>query len=316
LTITVGRRSEASRAALFELLDVAWDGIADNLEIARALGVEWTEHSIAHTVEERGRPVAHAGVLLVPATLENRAVTVAGIHAVVVAPEHRGRGLARRVIEAAIATADQHTQTTVLFTSIPSLYERFGFRVIPEFDVVLDRPGARAGHGARPVDLLDAAERREVRALAASRAPLDPRYATRDDGWLVLLDEVLGTGGRLHRLWWLPDRRGVVVIEHWEDDLVLLDVLAPEIPSLESILAALPRPARRVRVAVPTGQLQLTGPRRLVPRVAGDVDVLCVRGPFPAGPSAAGLGRPLLARGVAVETPSEPPFVVPWLARL
>jgi predicted GNAT family acetyltransferase len=264
---------------------------------------------------EGGRVVAHAGVLRMPAIVDGRDVTVAGIHAVVVAPSHRGRGLAREVIEAALRTADAHAETTVLFTSIPGLYERFGFRVVPEFDVVIDRPGARAGHGARPVDLLDAAERAELRSIAAVRAPLDPRYGARDDGWLVVLDEVLGTGGRLHRLWWLPQRRGVVAIEHWEDELVLLDVIAPQLPTLEEVLTAIPRPVRRLRLAVPTAGLHVTGPQRLVRRVAGAVDVLCVRGPFVRGATEPGGTVHAAARHGPGSVPAAP-FVVPWLARL
>src|SRR5690606_31196793 len=57
---------------------------------------------------------------------------IAGLASVLTAPPYRRRGLARRVVEAALATADQAQKPCVLFTGLPAVYEGHGFRTLPQ----------------------------------------------------------------------------------------------------------------------------------------------------------------------------------------
>jgi GNAT superfamily N-acetyltransferase len=68
---------------------------------------------------------------LTPLRLLGEDRVVAGIHAVCVDPEARGRGLGRRCMEAALAWIDERFDLAKLSTAIPAFYGRWGFSVLP-----------------------------------------------------------------------------------------------------------------------------------------------------------------------------------------
>lgn len=74
--------------------------------------------------------VSHVALVHMQVLFEGRPTKVAGIASVFTLPAYREQGLARRVLQEALAAADQSDETCVLFSWLPRLYERFGFRII------------------------------------------------------------------------------------------------------------------------------------------------------------------------------------------
>ncbi len=81
-----------------------------------------------------GRLVASAGLVLTEIRIgDDRVVPVVGIGGVIVTAAHRGCGLAREVLEAALARAAALGPPLVLLFCLPDragLYERFGFTAV------------------------------------------------------------------------------------------------------------------------------------------------------------------------------------------
>ncbi|MFF0739616.1 GNAT family N-acetyltransferase [Streptomyces sp. NPDC004111] len=84
-------------------------------------------------VRPDGRLVAHAGLLRIPLSIGDRDTEAVGVGGVAVAPDVRGRGLARRVVGAAL----EHARTlgperALLFCRPPlvPLYEKLGWRPV------------------------------------------------------------------------------------------------------------------------------------------------------------------------------------------
>ncbi|GHC86465.1 GNAT family N-acetyltransferase [Streptomyces flavofungini] len=136
--LTAVRLAAYSRAEQNEILG---DG-ADPFGVAET-GLTWLPKEEHFGVRSAaGRLVAHAGLLRLPMAIGGTPTEVMGVGGVAVAPDVRGRGLARTVLTAAL----DHARTlgprhALLFCRPPlvALYERLGWRAL-EGDVHVQQP--------------------------------------------------------------------------------------------------------------------------------------------------------------------------------
>lgn len=225
--------------AVFELLERVWPRLATAIPTSARLGARWQEMSTPFTETIEGRVVAHAGVLEVPLVLDGRAVVAAGVHAVCTAPDARGRGHARRVLEAALAHASRY-DTILLHANDAALYRKFGFRDVEQVAFVSPVP-----RGPKTASMRRLADTRTddvalVHAAFAERTPVSHVLGIGGAGPLFVMDEVLGCGG-FARLWHAADLDAIIACD-LDDEHVLqiYDVVARELPTIADIVARVP----------------------------------------------------------------------------
>jgi GNAT superfamily N-acetyltransferase len=261
--------------ALHALQDCIWPQMSTRIEAARKLRVHWETETTPFAWVEEGRALAHVGVIAHPLRLLGEDRVVAGIHAVCVDPEARGRGLGRRCMEAAVAWIDERFDLVKLSTTIPAFYGRWGFSVVRTHRFVAQRSGG--GGPARPATLDDTAR---VRALLSARTPTSDIYATREPGWLLITD--LALQGRLpHGVLVVPQRDFLIVARQQAEILHLDDVVGPELPGLEEVLAAIPFRFERVIYGFTPDRLDPGARAESVPLEEGAMQV---RGAWPKLP--------------------------------
>ncbi|HEY5318793.1 MAG TPA: GNAT family N-acetyltransferase [Solirubrobacteraceae bacterium] len=89
-----------------------------------------------------GRLIASTGMLVVEAEVGDQRIPIVGLGGVIVNSEHRGRGLARRVVRAALERGRAMGPSFALLFCLPSragLYERLGFETLPP-PVTVEQP--------------------------------------------------------------------------------------------------------------------------------------------------------------------------------
>jgi predicted N-acetyltransferase YhbS len=94
-----------------------------------------------HTVRYDGaRPIAHVGLLVAPVQVAEETFDVVGVGGVIVAQTHRGQGLLRPLLEAALAR-DLGPERALLWcsTANAAIYARFGFEHV-EAAVTVEQP--------------------------------------------------------------------------------------------------------------------------------------------------------------------------------
>jgi GNAT superfamily N-acetyltransferase len=268
---------------VLQLYDTAWPGMSRRLAASEALGFPWAACTTPFVWVEGGRPLAHVGVLAHPLRLHGEDRIVAGLHAVVTHPQARGRGLARRLLEAALAHVDQHYDAAKLHTGIPELYARFGFVEVPTHRFVSARRGG--GGPGRRLDPADPSDAVRLRETFAARAPASDRLATRDPGWLSAIDSALA--GALDRWWHAPggphpgSDAWMAAFEVRDETLHLYDVVGAARIGLEAVLAMVPERFERVVYAFSPDLLDPDAAPEPIPR---DQGVMQVRGRWPGGP--------------------------------
>lgn len=140
---SVLRLTQYTQADVREILGTGEDpfGVADT-------GLTWLPKEEHFGIRHEGRLVAHAGLRRLPVSVEGSDLTeVVGLGGVAVSPDVRGRGLARRIVTAALS----HARTmgpphALLFCRPPlvPLYEHLGWHPTPtDAPVRVEQPGDR-----------------------------------------------------------------------------------------------------------------------------------------------------------------------------
>lgn len=181
--------------------------------------------------------VANVSLFTMRPRLRGRDVRAFGVQSVATRPEWRGRGLFADLMRRALAHADARAELVLLATATPALYTPFGFAPIHERSalgpvVPTDEPSA-----ARALSLDEDADVAVLKDLFARRQPVSDLCAASDHPALFMLKTLEDEDVRLLHL---PRLDALVAIEtSTPDRLVLLDVVAPTIPPLARIAAAI-----------------------------------------------------------------------------
>jgi predicted N-acetyltransferase YhbS len=136
------RLAQYDRADQTRILGDAPDpfGVAD-------AGLKWLPKQVHFgLVQPNGRLVAHAGLLRLPLSVGPLDTEVVGVGGVAVAPDVRGRGLAGRVVGAALEHArTMGPERAILFCRPPlvPLYEKLGWRPLGR-EVRVEQPDGPA----------------------------------------------------------------------------------------------------------------------------------------------------------------------------
>src|SRR5690606_4149797 len=112
----------------------------------------WADCTTPFTWFEHGRALATVGVLEHPVRLAGSDTVIAGIHAVCTDPDHRGRGLCRRLMQAAVEWAAPRFPLMELSTGSPPVYRSAGFTLVRTYRFAA-RPVGGAPTPVRPMNL-------------------------------------------------------------------------------------------------------------------------------------------------------------------
>lgn len=221
-----------------------------------------------------GACIANITAFAMPLVIDGVFVRAAGLQSGAVRPSHRGRGLYRAVMEAALDHCDaEGFEAVVLLTDTPALYEKHGFRPLPQHRFTGVPPTGGQVFATRRLHLANEADLTLLSRLLDGRAPVSDRFAPLRQKEMFLFNASLMPDLRLDLL----EEAGVVVA--WQADgegnIDILDIVGTRMPALADILASLDVTPQRVTVHFAPDHLAWDGEA-----VADDGEmVLMLRGP-------------------------------------
>ncbi|MDP2361913.1 MAG: GNAT family N-acetyltransferase [bacterium] len=225
--------------ALFNLLDLVFPGLAAGAAAIRQLGASWEDVSTPFVVCADGVVLSHVGLIELPLVLMGQPVAAGTLHAVATRPDHRGKGLFRRVMTELLAHAASRHEILVLTTEHPEYFTPFGFRHVPEHAFRL--PCRHGGGGrSRRLDPAQAVDLALLHRLSTTRQPVSRVVGVGPQAAILLFNE------SRRPLWYVEELDALLCLEHEGDLLRLFDVVAPKPPSWPALLAALPWPVSMV----------------------------------------------------------------------
>lgn len=210
-------------------------------------GGRWQTCKAFAWFDDTGTCIANISAFALPLVIDGIAVRAAGLQSGAVRPSHRGHGLFRDVLQAALDYCDdQGFDAILLLTETPGLYRRHGFRVLAQHRFYAAAPtDGRAGpvrrlHIERDDDLA------LLRGLLDGRSPVSNRFAPLHQREMFLFNALLMPEVKLDLL---EETDAVAAWRMSEgDEFELLDVAGKEMPSLADMLASLGVAPRRIVV--------------------------------------------------------------------
>jgi predicted N-acetyltransferase YhbS len=258
---------------VFELLETWFTGISEPRRVALQLGGCWDDCSTPFVCEIDGRIVSHVGLLEMPYVVRGERVAFGGVHGVCTLESERRKGHFRRLMDELLAYCEGRYATLVLSTENPEYYEPFGFRVIPEHRFIA-RVAFGAGRGGfRSFDPEGAADLERLDHLLEDRAPVSNVVGIVAESQVFKFSQ--GTAG-LH----YSDALECFAVFALEGTrLVLSDLVAREIPTLESLLSQIASPVEQVEFHFSPDRFDVDARPELF---RYDTDFYMARGPFAA----------------------------------
>lgn len=261
----------AARAAYLALMRAVFE-----LDVAQRdamFGIDSTCRPFA-VFDPEGSCVASVEVLALPLVIEGARCPAMAVRSVAVHEDWRGHGLFRTLMEEALAWCDKISAGPVLlYTEESMLYERFGFRDVPQHKVVGAAPPVSPGFEVRRLSLGLPDNVTLITRLLTDRAPVSDHVAVTGAG-ILFLTQVAGDENL--SLDYAVSLDALIVSRQHNALLTLVDIVAPRIPPLPALLAVLGWAPRRIEILFPPDKLGWSGvPLR-------DDTGLMIRGAWPA----------------------------------
>jgi predicted N-acetyltransferase YhbS len=183
-----------------------------------------------------GLLAANLSAFSMPFVLNGRLVNAAAFQSGAVRPPWRGRGLYRDVTGKALAWCEARGfEAIILYTDKPALYEPYGFRSLPLHKYVGAAPMPEGAAASRPLQPRDEDDLALLQGLLRNRKPVSETLAVASSAAMFLINTQLDLDIRLS---YVEESKAIIA---WKmpapGHVVLLDVVAREIPSLAAILS-------------------------------------------------------------------------------
>lgn len=236
----------ADPAAWNALVDLLQDTFSIDINLQAAFGGPDPSSMPSGYFDGDGRCVANFSAFSMPMMINGRAIKAAGYQSGAVRPEWRERGLYRDLMQRTFErTAAEGYELDLLLTDKPALYERYGFRTLPQHVFIARMPKLqKSDRTARQLSLDAPDDLRLVKTLLQGRQPVSDRFAVIRQMEMFLLNACFNPAIRLTAL-------GDEAVIAWTFDgatFWLLDVAGTAIPSLSTILSALDLEPDRIEI--------------------------------------------------------------------
>ena len=218
---------------VFALLEICFTGIAEPRAVAARLGSLWEDCSIPFVVEKDGQIISHVGLLDMSYVIKGERHQLGGVHGVCTLESERRQDHFRRIMEELLGFCEGRFATLELGTENPEYYEPFGFRVVPEHRFVARVASSGGGDGFRPFDATRKRDLELLDRLLGERTAVSNLVGVVDEHDVFKFSQ--GTRG-LH---YSEQLECFAVFEVRGTRLVLSDVVARELPSIETLLSQL-----------------------------------------------------------------------------
>ena len=216
-----------------KLLDESWPGIGQNILRCEALGFQWEASKIFSKVD-KGEAISHVALLECSMLLDGKRHNVAALHGICTKASHRQYGYATELITEALEWSKGRTDCVVLFTEIPSFYERLAFYTIEEHRFHISSPTKKGSKSLRPLIAPD--DNELFLRCFKERAPLSNKLWLEDRGLIASFNTLFSTYPSYWSIYYSHSIDGFISYQLENKTLHLFDIVARKIPSIDLLM--------------------------------------------------------------------------------
>lgn len=207
-------------------------------------GAFWSDASIPFVIEDKGKIVAHVGVLPLTVVLNGNIHQTAAIHAVGVNPIDRGKGYFKQLMNEVMTYVKQHYETSFLMTQKPYLFKNYPYTtMLPEYDFLLKESGFSSKKGdLRDLNLDNSDDFALLNKLLSKRLPLSNQFSLTGKNAITLfiLNSMHGKIGYSERL------NTIILHQVIDNTLYLREIVSQNEQKLSDIIETIPESFNKV----------------------------------------------------------------------
>ncbi len=248
----------SDRERLYPLFETVFDIPASLLQDFSARGY-WDPTYRPYTFLDGGQAIANASYFALPLVVQGASITVAALQSVMTHPQWRGRGLMTQLMVRLLDDIDRRYDAALLFTENPSLYEKYGFETTPEvlFTAPVQPVPLNPPHCLYRIDPFSEQIGALIANLWSHHTPISREFAPRQYSSSFHLN--IYTTFWQERLHYAPSLDALLIFEVSGQTLILYDVIASNLPTMEHILRTVGAPVTRIETHFNPDQLR--GPK-------------------------------------------------------
>ncbi len=234
------------------LLAKSFPGIENTIKHCEALGFPWGNGKL-FIKEEKGEVLSHIGFFRCDILIEGLWHKAGALHAICTKESHRGQGIASGLILEALTYAKSCCEFVILFTEIPTFYEKLSFRYIQEHRFHL--PGKHPKGTKSLVPIISPKDDLLFLHHFKKRENLSNSFWLKDLGLIASFNTLFGTYPYYSPLYYSAAIDGFLACFLDGKTLHLLDIVTSKIPSLDMLLDHLPSEIEEIYFYFPPDQL-------------------------------------------------------------
>jgi len=222
--------------------------------------------------------VANVSMFDMPLVINGMNVKAAGIQSVMTHPSYRGKGLIRKLFVEIFSRYDQQYPLFFLYTQIPAMYQKFGFRILSQCHFICENVKKMGKTNSLvELDMHNEKDADLVRKMFEKRTPVSHVFGFRHHQSPFFF-QVL-SGDMKAKVAYAPTLEVVLVYDRSNTTLHLYDIIGSRIPSLHVIASCFDFDISKVEIHFSPDLLETSE----VKIVISPNQRLMVRGGLPTG---------------------------------
>ena len=204
----------------------------------------WTDKCIPYSLMEGNRVVSHITVSRMEFLWNGQERHYVQLGTVLTAPDCRGRGLSRALMERVLADWRDRCDMVYLFANetVLEFYPRFGFTMLQESEASFALTDRTSAGPVRRLNMDDSNDRDLLRRMAAGTAPQSALSMRHNPELVMFYCSCFDGLPYPEQLYWLESLSAVAVAHREGDTLIISDVFSPRQTDVRVVAAALAGP--------------------------------------------------------------------------
>ncbi|MBS0288592.1 MAG: GNAT family N-acetyltransferase [Proteobacteria bacterium] len=218
------------------LLDACFPGVKAMADEGRTYNAFWDKSSIPFIIRQEQEIIAHLGLLPFSFIIQGKSFQAAAMHGICTKKEFRKKGYFKELMTQALKFTQEKYDFSFLFTDQPYLYEKFGFRVLAEYDFVYhfsskEQTGKKSK--IREISLANPDDLRLMHSLCFNRIPISNCFG-------IIKETTVTTLNVLHLpIYYIEAIDGLLIYQIINDVLYIKDIITTKICDFELVLNAI-----------------------------------------------------------------------------
>ena len=229
------------------LIDQVFPGCKELALKSMKYGASWQKASIPFIIEEKGKIIAHLGILPIEIEVNKQKYNTAAIHGICVKEERRGEGCFKHLMLEAMDFINKNFNTSILFTDKPYLYRNYPYKImLPEYNFLFNKEICSVLHGKkldlRTLCLDNSNDLKLLYNIFSTRMQMSEQISVLGENSITLF--IMNT--LCNKLHYSKELNALIIFDIVDNTLYIKEIVSPNNCDFTSIINSIPNAFEKI----------------------------------------------------------------------